>query len=44
MAGQHLRQEDAKGSPAAPALTAIGAKDPLSTQRLSIGDCGVVAI
>jgi hypothetical protein len=44
VARQHLRQEQAKGSTAAPALTTIGAKDPLSTQRLSVGHGGIVAI
>jgi hypothetical protein len=44
VARQHLGQENTKGSSAAPTLAAIGAKDPLSAQRLSVGYGGIVAV
>jgi hypothetical protein len=44
VAGQHLGQEDRKGPPAAAALAAIGAKDPLPAQGLTLGLGGVVAV
>jgi len=42
--GQHLSQEDGKGSSAATALAAIGAKDPLPAQGLSVGQGRVIAV
>ncbi len=44
MARQHLGQEHRERSTAPSTLTAVGAKDPLSTQCLSGGHCGIVAI
>ena len=44
MSRQDIRQEDRKGAPAAAALAAIGTKDPLAADQLSIGLSGIVAL
>jgi len=44
MARQNIGREDGKGAPASTALAAIGTKDPLAADQLSIGLGGVVAL